>query len=108
MIGARLKEERLRLGFSQEQFAEKAGVTRSPYTSWEAGKTSPTVVQLSALADIGVDTHYVLTGTRYVGDLTPVEAALLDNYRNSPEAGKDAIRRTAFAFSQPDVKGEAA
>jgi hypothetical protein len=57
---------------------------------------------------LGVDTHYVLTGTRHVSDLTPVETVLLDNYRNSPEAGKDAIRRTAFALAQQEVKGEAA
>lgn len=33
-------------------------------------------------------------------DLPPDEAALLDNYRNSHEAGKDALRRTAIAFAQ--------
>lgn len=40
--------------------------------------------------------------------LTPDEAALLDNYRNSPDAGREAVRKTAFAFAQPEMKKGAA
>jgi transcriptional regulator with XRE-family HTH domain len=107
-LGERLKEERERLGLSQTNFAKIAETTKKTVFSWETGKTAPSGFQLVSLAAAGVDTHYILTGTRNVGDLTPEEVALVDNFRNSPEVGKEAIRRTSFALAQPGVKGEAA
>jgi transcriptional regulator with XRE-family HTH domain len=110
MIGKRLKEERERLGFSQEEFAVHAGVTRSPYTSWEAGKTSPTAVQLAAIAAAGADVLYILTGERSSGTSTlkPDEEALVDNFRHcSPEAQR-IIRAASSAGAQPEVKGKSA
>lgn len=62
MIGTRLKEERERLGLSQPQFAELAGAAKRTLIDWEKGVSSPTAVQLSALAKAGVDAEYVLTG----------------------------------------------
>lgn len=63
-IGSRLKEERKRLGFNQEEFAVTAGITRRPYTEWESGNTSPTAFQLAALAQVGADVRYIVTGDR--------------------------------------------
>lgn len=60
----RLKQERNRLKFNQEDFAAEAGVTRRPYAEWEAGNTSPTAVQLAALAAAGADVQYIVTGIR--------------------------------------------
>lgn len=62
MIGSRLKEERERLGYTQPQFAELAGAKKRTLIDWEKGVSSPTAVQLSALAEIGVDVLYVITG----------------------------------------------
>lgn len=64
MIGMRLKEERERLGLTQPQFGEAAGAAKRTVIEWEKGATSPSTVQLAALGEIGVDTHYVLTGER--------------------------------------------
>ena len=69
-IGARLKDERKRLGLKQEDFAVVAGVTRRPYAEWESGNTSPTAVQLAAMAAAGADVRYIVTGER---DGTPPE-----------------------------------
>ena len=60
MIGNRLKEERKRLGYSQDSFAVIAGITRRPYAEWEAGRTSPTAMQLAARADLGADVNLSL------------------------------------------------
>lgn len=53
----------------------------------------------------------MLTGQRK-GDpeLKPDEAALLDNYRNSPEEGKRAIEATSAALSKREsvIKGKEA
>jgi len=47
---------------------------------------------------------YILTGQRSgeapAAPANPREKALLDNYRHSPDAGKDAIERTASALAQ--------
>ena len=51
---------------------------------------------------------YIVTGKRDAATLTPDEAALLDNYRHSPEAGRRAIRGAAHASAQPDEEMKAA
>lgn len=97
MIGRRLKEERKRLGLNQEQFALAAGITRRPYAEWEAGNTSPTAAQLAALARLGADVRYIVTGERDGPapiTLTSDERVLLDSYR----ALEPAMRKRILAF----------
>ncbi|MBQ1782907.1 MAG: helix-turn-helix transcriptional regulator [Gammaproteobacteria bacterium] len=71
-IGARLREERERLGKSQTDFAaiaEAAGVpgaTRQSQSLYEKGKRMPDAGYLAAVAAVGVDVLYVLTGSRSV------------------------------------------
>lgn len=62
VIGERLKSERERLKLTQPEFAEAAGAAKRTLIDWEKGVSSPTAVQLSALAQIGVDVLYVLKG----------------------------------------------
>lgn len=106
-IGTRLREERERLGLSQEALGATGGVKKLAQFNYEKGDRQPDAAYLAAVAAVGVDVLYVLTGQRSNAPLTahlppanPREAALLDNYRNSPEAGKDAIERTAFALAK--------
>jgi len=91
MIGVRLKEERIRLGFNQESFAAAAGVTRRPYADWEAGKTSPTTVQLASLVSVGADVLYILTGRREPEALSTEEKLLIERYRAADEATRYRI-----------------
>jgi transcriptional regulator with XRE-family HTH domain len=64
MIGSRLKQERDRLDLTQTDFGGIAGVKKRTVIDWEQGNSSPTAVQLSALAAAGVDVQFVLTGIR--------------------------------------------
>lgn len=64
MIGTRLKAERERLGMTQPVFAEAANAKKRTLIDWEKEVSSPTAAQLSALAVIGVDVLYVITGQR--------------------------------------------
>lgn len=49
-----------------------------------------------------IDANWLLIGAAREGvTLAPDEAALLDNYRNSPEAGKTAIKATGLAVTKP-------
>lgn len=110
MIGARLREERERLGLTQEAFGAAGNAGRRTLIDWEKGISSPTAVQLSALSAIGVDVLYVVTGARLtsVPGLTPEESALLDNFRHSPPAARQALKTTSDLFAKHDCPGESA
>lgn len=109
MIGDRLKEERARLGFNQEEFAAKAGITRRPYIDWESGKTSPNAAQLALLAELGLDVAYVITGDRSFDPslrYSREEEVLIDNYRHmarEDQAHYKAIG-TSLAKSDDELK----
>ncbi len=63
-VGLRLREERKRLGLSQERLAVIAGVAKNTAINWEKGASSPTADALIELANAGVDAVYVLSGKR--------------------------------------------
>lgn len=100
-IGARLKAERERLDLSQEAMAALGGVKKRAQQNYEKGNRAPDAIYLSGIEKAGVDILYILMGTR-IGDpkLVPEEAALLDNYRNSSEEGKQAIQATSALLAQ--------
>jgi transcriptional regulator with XRE-family HTH domain len=99
MLGSRLKEERVRLGFTQPAFAEVAGAKKRTLIDWEQGTSSPTAVQLAALAGIGVDVQYVLTGQEEPERprLDATERALLEAYRRcGPDARANLVQSAAL------------
>lgn len=63
-IGDRLKAERLRLGFNQSDFAERAGVSKTTQFNYEKNDRSPDADYLAEIGKAGVDLMYVLTGQR--------------------------------------------
>lgn len=107
-IGERLKIERQRLGLSQEEFAAAGGVQRRAQIRYEAGERNPDAEYLAALPAMGVDVLFVLTGTRSVviaNDLSPAEAALVDNFRHSAPEDREAIQQIGSAFAQRSRTG---
>ena len=68
-VGARLREERKRLGLTQAELAERVGVSRAAVVTYESGRTPPDVSLMDRLKELGVRTSYVLTG------LTEMESA---------------------------------
>lgn len=83
-IGDRLREERIRLGFKQDELAEKSGISKNSLGSYERGETAMNVVMLLVLQDIrsdngqAIDVGYVLTGRRSGGGPGALEQNLLD------------------------------
>lgn len=71
LSGARIKEERERLGLSQEVFAAAGGVKRVAQYLYERGARAPDTKYLGALYRIGVDVHYLVTGVR-LADAPPI------------------------------------
>lgn len=104
-IFERLREERMRLGKTQEEFAAIAGVTRVPYTAWEREVgPSPSANNLAALAQAGADLLYILTGQRSqavaeVDLLPPDERVLVDAYRQCNAPARQALIQTAALLS---------
>ena len=95
-IGARLREERERLDMSQPKLGAVADTTKQTVFSWESGRSAPDAVQLSKLAAVGLDVHYVVTGQR-IGAVTPApvlrdgEATLLEGFRGLDARGKAGV-----------------
>lgn len=61
-IGDRIKSERERLGFNQDDFAEKGGVSRRSQIMYEQNKTEASAGYFAKIAEIGADVNYILTG----------------------------------------------
>ncbi|MCA8414381.1 helix-turn-helix domain-containing protein [Burkholderia multivorans] len=92
-IGARLKEERLRIGLSQAEIAALGGLSNKTQLSYESDTRSPDANYLAALAKIGVDVLYVITGERSVQSTLPSdEADMLDSFRQLNEIGRAAVQ----------------
>lgn len=92
--GERLREERERLGLTQSQMGELAGVTKKSQINYEKGERHPDSVYLAAIAAAGADVLYILTGQRNPAApahrLTPDEQELLALFRAAPLAVKAA------------------
>ena len=100
-IGERLKEERVRLGKSQTELASAGGVGKTTQINYEKGARSPDAAYLAAVAAEGVDVLYVLTGqwSKSQSSLAPDEAALLDNYRNTPAERRHTIAEVSQVYA---------
>jgi len=92
----RLREERVETGMSQTEFAAVAGVGKQSQINYESGKRHPDASYLSAIAGIGVDVLYILTGRR---ELSASQPRTMKDVHNAVMAG--AIRGT-----QVKVMGE--
>lgn len=98
-IGDRLREERVRLGFNQADFAAVAGVAKTSQFNYEKGERSPDAAYLAAVGEKGVDVLYVVTGKRTPSDadaISEAEADLLEHFRLLPE-GEQGYTRTMIA-----------
>lgn len=109
-LGDRLIEERQRLQLTQQSLAAACGVSGRSQINYEKGDRQPDAIYLAALAAIGADVLYVLTGLRPTGApvLTPEETALLDNFRHSTPAAQKALKETSVLFAKHDCPGAAA
>jgi transcriptional regulator with XRE-family HTH domain len=109
-IGARLRELRDAMDLTQEEFAAIAakagarGATRQSQRLYEKGKRLPDAAYLKAIADVGVDALYILTGQR-TGNAAPAPALsegdriLLDNFHAAPKQVQAGIKTTLGAFA---------
>ena len=85
-IGNRLREERERIGLTQQELAARGGVAKKSQTNYELGKTDPAASYLGLIVHAGVDVLFVLTGQRSAPANTgdPEEMELLRRFRDAP------------------------
>ncbi|MBD1590307.1 helix-turn-helix domain-containing protein [Pseudomonas typographi] len=90
-FGTRLKKERMRLGLSQKQLAELAGIQTNAQGHYERDNRSPTVRYLHAIESHGVDITYVLSGKLVAHGITEDEHSAILCRRALPERGRKLI-----------------
>lgn len=105
-VGERLREERERLGMNQTDFGVSAGVSRGTQKAYELESSSPDIRYLSGLQDLGVDVHYVLTGSRIDSDISKfseVELTVLEHMRTMSESDRATLAHLAYAMATVSV-----
>ena len=105
-IGARLKSERERLGYTAKQIAQLMGVTLDVYATYETGQGDPGVYRLRRLSACGFDVLYILTAERH----RPMEEEneLLSRFRELSQRGRASVFTTIDALERlaPNLRKE--
>lgn len=99
-IGARVKEERERLGMTIPEFADAAGAKKNTVIDWQKDLSSPPAAKLQALASVGVDIQYVVIGVRssaLMGD----EELLLKGFRQMDSETKRRTLAMVYGGTPP-------
>ena len=116
-LGERIRELRVKNGYSQEMLASLLGVTRQSVSHYESNRRLPGIhalMQLAQLFHVPVDTfvnlipagnvNHVRENTFLVGlsadsldytNITPLESHLLDCFRSTDDAGRKQVLELA-------------
>jgi transcriptional regulator with XRE-family HTH domain len=93
-FGARLREERKRLGFKQAEFAALVGTDVPKQSLYENDRRQLRARYLARIEPVGVDLLYVLTGRRNAGvPLGDDAGAFLAAYLDLPEEVREGVER---------------
>jgi len=91
IFGENLREVRKKAGLRQWQLSIKMNVTAQTISSWEVGRTEPTMGQMQELCKIlNCDMSELLRNTYRA--ITPRDRQLLDAFYDAPDSVKSAIR----------------
>lgn len=96
----RLREERERLGMTQIELGSVGGIREHDQCRYEIGIKKFDANYLIAIAAVGADVLYILTGQRTERLLPSQELALLDDYRVCDDDAKRIIEGSANLSSQ--------
>ena len=76
IFGGKLRNHRKKLGMTQEEVAEKVGVSPQAILKWEAGDCLPDCFNLKAISDVYKISADVLLETESSGDLDAVSSKI--------------------------------
>jgi len=91
-FGARLSQERKRLGYTQSGLADLFGISAVTQYRYESGETQPDADYFFALHELGADIHYVITGELLEALKELDERQLLKNYRTFDDRDKTLMQ----------------
>lgn len=106
-IGTRLKSERKRLDLSQQELGAIGGIEANAQGLYERGKRFPNAGYLGAIAEVGVDVLFVITGTRKVLAVEAVTAGdmkLLTELDGLPDEVQEDIKRLISTLFMADAQ----
>lgn len=106
-FGRRLREERVRLGLNQVEFAKLAGTSDRSQLAYENGKTAPTTAYLFRLSDHGVDIGYLVTGLRTFESATEEQSRLFRMLSKLSERERRAVMSLITILSGEEADPEA-
>jgi transcriptional regulator with XRE-family HTH domain len=106
-FGARLAEERKRLGLRQAEFAERVGTDVPKQSLYETGKRELRADYLARLAEADVDVVYVLTGRRSERGIGEGASALVSAYLTLPPSLQQSLKALAETMRDEVVRGGA-
>jgi transcriptional regulator with XRE-family HTH domain len=111
-IAERLRSERTRLGLSQPEFGDIAGVTKKTQLLYESGERNPDSLYLSAIATGGADVLFILTGRRSQSlppsaTLPRDQQALIHSYEMCSGTAKKTLLQTAALLAAGVAPGAA-
>jgi transcriptional regulator with XRE-family HTH domain len=73
-LGEKLLDLRKKAGFSQEEVADKLGVSRQTVSKWETEQTIPELIKAKLLSQLyNVSYDYLISGSLIGGDVTSIE-----------------------------------
>lgn len=98
-IGAFIKDVRREKGLTQEQFAEKLGVSQKSVSRWETGKTMPDYSLLASICDVlEINAAELLGAERIDGDIiTKQQATDMTRTLISLVSGRHGVRKIVGA-----------
>ena len=103
-IGERLREERDRLGYSEQHIAQLLGIPIDAYIRFEVGDSDPGIFRMPRLSSIGCDVLYIITNERHVPGRE--EDVLLQKFRALSLKGRVTVFNTIDALERlaPNIK----
>ena len=73
-LGEKLLDLRKKAGLSQEDVADKLGVSRQTVSKWETDQTVPELIKAKLLSQLyNVSYDYLISGSAIGGDVTSIE-----------------------------------
>lgn len=98
-----IREGRLKLGLTEQKFADAVGVSRAAVQQWERGKTAPNRARQAAVArKLGISV------TQLMGIDEPQQGLAPRAYSISAEAEDMKAKETTAAYETPSPADEAA
>lgn len=111
--GERLKQERIRLGYSVRKFAKEAGVATSTQSLYESNGRQPRSDYYNRISALGAEIFWIMSGDKEDDAVRDKRAAmyppeireLIEDYKLCPDEVKAALR--VMAKQAADTKRQA-